>query len=114
MVSRERQLYALGCLNKAVDALVAGEGDLRSRLVDAYECISPLTSCDLPKDLRADLAWIKEQLTIRQPTESETQMGIRRLEATRRHTQNKTRVPIAHRLHELQIKIQERLWPRQG
>lgn len=55
---RLEHIYARGKLGEAVEALVVGEGDVRSRIVQAMLAASVLTEADFPDELRSDWKWI--------------------------------------------------------
>jgi hypothetical protein len=55
---RPKYIYARSKLGEAVAALAVGEGDVRSRIVEAMIATSALTEADFPGELRADWEWI--------------------------------------------------------
>jgi len=59
-----KHMYAYEKFSQAVHMLATGAGDIRSRLLHAWQ--GPLWVLDadkhLPEDLRKDFVWIKEQL----------------------------------------------------
>lgn len=103
MTDRNNQQYVLDCLKKAVHALATGPGDLRSRLISAYYGIVPVRLRDLLENLREDLLWIRSKLTKREPTAIEIQFRMSQPEATLKHMQIRTAVPVAARIINLCI-----------
>ena len=100
-------LYALEKFRSAVELLVTSPGDVRSRLLVAFEELMPVRAADLPEHLRPDFEWIKESLTHRQPEGSGKYIG--RLGATVGRMRNKTGVKIAQRIYDVQLRLEDYL-----
>jgi hypothetical protein len=59
--------YAHQLLFQTVDSLATGPGDVRARLLIAYEIFHPLTPEHFPEHLRKDFEWVDAQLTKNEP-----------------------------------------------
>ena len=55
--------YVIEKLTNALDALITGPGDVRSRLITAPHCMSSLRENDFLNHLISDWPWIKHELT---------------------------------------------------
>ena len=62
---------------------------------------------DLPENLREDLLWIRSKLTKREPTAIEKQFRMSLTEATLKHMQIRTAVPVAARIINLHSRLEE-------
>lgn len=97
-------LYAAEKLSNAVHALAVGPGDIKSRLRDAFTELVSLSERDLPEKLRADLRWIKNELTKKEATsraviEGEIRIGLEgRIGATLRGMRTKRAVEVAEKI----------------
>jgi hypothetical protein len=97
-----RLSYAYTKFSEAVSELTVGEGDVRSRLYDAYFFLCRVTLSDLPEELRNDFKWIRDQLTKHGPLYD----GQGRLQATLSRIKNRTGAKIAKRIVELKYRIE--------
>lgn len=102
--------YALEKLNQAVRLLAIGEGDVRSRLNEAYLVFHPVQERDFPDHLKKDWMWICEQLTRFEPPYE----GRGRVEYTLSKIQNRTGRKIAERIVTLYHELESYLRLRAG
>ena len=98
-------LYALKQFHRAVEVLVTSPGDVRSRLLLAFEELVPIRPADLPEHLKPEFEWIKERLTRRQPEWYERNLG--RLGVTLKWMKNKTGVKIAQKIYDVQLRLED-------
>jgi hypothetical protein len=59
--------YAHQLLSQTVDCLAIGPGDVRSRLLKAYDIFNPLTVKHFPEHLGSEFAWVERQLNRHSP-----------------------------------------------
>jgi len=109
VIAEPDTLYALGKFRAAIWVLACGPGDVRSRLLGAFESISPVSASDLPEDIRVDYQWIRSTLSRYEPNDTERRLGFGRLEATLRLIRNSTGVKIAERIVEIEAKLADRV-----
>ena len=105
--------YADQLLSRAVDTLATSPGDVRSRLLQAYETFHPLTPEHFPVPLRKDYEWVMKQLTKREPHidyKGRIQKGS--VEVSLQHMRNSTGVKIAEKLLQLHYAIERYVNPR--
>jgi hypothetical protein len=96
------ELYALGKLDEAVQALVEGAGRVQERLGESYRSLVAVQPNELADDeLRRMLVGIKDDLTFDEPAGSE-----RRLEATLRRLTDEDASAIAARI----LALRNQLW----
>jgi len=105
--------YAYEKLLVALDSLAAGTGDVRERLLHAYECFPMLKPADFPEHLRADFQWVMDQLTRFGPRYHENgKLAQGSVEHTMRRIQNRRGARIArkivHLYHELDGYLHDR------
>lgn len=55
--------YTVEKLAGAIHCLATHSGDVRQRLVCAYQCFHTLTENDFPPELQSDWLWIKNELS---------------------------------------------------
>jgi hypothetical protein len=96
-----RLSYAYTKFSEAVSELTVGEGDVRSRLYDAYLFLCRVALSDLPEELRNDFKWICDQLTKYEPFYDRQS----RLQATLLRIKNRTGAKIARRIVALRDQI---------
>ena len=99
--------YALGNLESAVYELAVGQGDVRSRLIEAHRVLSPLSENDFPEELAADWLWIDNEWTKSGPMMGPD--GTERKDAfnnTLDSMRNAGRVDIAKRIYSLTEALQ--------
>ena len=60
-------VYAHEKLLAALESLATGPGDVRERLLVAYQIFHPLTQLHFPPHLRKGFQWVLKQLTTREP-----------------------------------------------
>ena len=95
-------VYAHEKLLTALESLATGAGDVRARLLTAYQTIHPLTQGHFPPRLRKDFSWVLRQLTKRGPIYDYKQRLDRgSVEETLRHIRKATGVRIATRIYRL-------------
>jgi hypothetical protein len=94
--------YTIEKLTNATEALTVGSGDVRSRLIAAYNCLNTLTEQDFPPNLQSDWLWIIKQLTKYGPELTrDGKVLLGPVENTMRRIQNRTGVKIAKRISDL-------------
>lgn len=99
--------YAHQLLSQTVDSLAVGPGDVRSRLLNAYQIFHPLTPEHLPEHLRDDFKWVMNQLTSRDPrTNSVGDVFKSNVQVSLEHMKNSTGAKIAERLLRLHYAIE--------
>ena len=59
----DKYWYAYEKFSRTIYALAIGAGDIRSRLLNAYDQFGVITQDHLLKHLREDLIWIKKTIT---------------------------------------------------
>ena len=100
--------YALEKLSNAVRILAVSEGDVRSRLLTAYQEFHTLREDDFPQELRADYVWILNELTKRKP-QSEIDMREWAMDgyvaANLQHIINRTGSRIAEKIYDLEHRV---------
>ena len=100
--------YALEKLSHAVRILATGEGDVRSRLMSAYEEFHTLREDHFPLELRVDYAWVLNELTKRKP---QSAMDMREwvtdgvVAANLRRMINRTGSRIAEKICDLEYRV---------
>jgi hypothetical protein len=95
-------VYAHEKLLVALESLATGPGDVRERLLAAYETFHPLTPSHFPPHLRKDFDWVLKQLRQRDPVYDYKGRIIRgSVEETLRHIKNATGAKIATRVYRL-------------
>jgi hypothetical protein len=95
-------VYAHEKLLAALESLVTGPGDVRARLLAAYQTFHPLTQAHFPPQLRKDFGWVLKQLKKRDPVyDYKGRLDRGSVEETLRHIKNATGVKIATRIYRL-------------
>lgn len=95
-------IYAHEKLLGALESLATGPGDVRARLLTAYETFHPLTPSHFPLHLRKDFGWVLKQLKKREPIyDSKGRLVRGSVEETLRHIKNITGAKIATRIYRL-------------
>ena len=105
--------YAHQLLFQTIDSLATGPGDVRARLLVAYETFHPLTPAHFPVHLREDFEWVIAHLTKNEPRlncegfvqKSSVQVSLKRM-------RNSTGVKIAETLLRLHYAIDAYVNPR--
>lgn len=95
-------IYAHEKLLGALESLATGPGDVRERLLAAYETFHPLTRSHFPPHLRKDFGWVLNQLRKREPIyDYKGRLTRGSVEETLRHIKNATGAKIATRIYRL-------------
>ena len=94
--------YASEKFSQAVYYLAVGEGDVRSRLRNAYQEFHTVRGDELPAELRPCFEWICHELTKR----PEKFPGQGRLDATLARIRNSTGSKIAKRIYDFHEQIE--------
>jgi len=100
-------MYAEEKFIQAEHALATGCGAIKARLKEAYRCLAPLNSEDLPEHLRQEFEWIISRLTTRPPLRprySDTVVSGR-VSQTLHWMKNKTAKGIAERIVSLRSRL---------
>jgi len=101
--------YADEKLSNAVRILAIGEGDVRSRLLNAFREFYTLRPEHLPPSLQADYNWIINELTKREP-QNEWERAVwatdGSVRANLRRMINRTGSRIARKICDLQYQVQ--------
>ena len=94
--------YAYEKLLVALDSLATGPGDVRKRLLIAYESFHPLKEAHFPQHLRKDFRWVLDQVTKHGPVyDYKGRLDRGSVEETLRRIKNGTGVKIAAKLLRL-------------
>ena len=94
--------YAHEKLLQALESLATGPGDVRDRLLAAYQSFHSLTPAHFPPHLRRDISWVLNQLTKREPIyDYKGRLDRGAVEETLRHIKNATGAKIATSLYRL-------------
>ena len=94
--------YAYEKLLAALDSLATGPGDVRERLLVAYQSFHPLKEAHFPQHLRKDFRWVLEQITKYGPVyDYKGRLDRGSVEETLRRIKNGTGVKIASKLLRL-------------
>ena len=105
--------YVHELLFQTVNSLATGPGDVRARLLLAYEIFHPLTSEHFPVHLREDFKWVIAQLTKVAPRlDYQGLVQKSSVEASLQRMRNSTGVQIAESLLRLHYAIDEYVNPR--
>ena len=99
--------YPLEKFTQAVYSLATGEGDARSRVLDAYMAFHPVNDTDLPEELQPDYQWVMAKLTSREPIynhRGEVYKGS--VEHSLEKMRNKTAAEIARRIVKIHDELQ--------
>ena len=100
-------VYANAKLLDAIYCLAIGHGDVRSRLLWAFQQLWPIPRSKLPNDIKTKYDWIIKQLTkYKNPYEN---MDMSDAEYTLSRIRNRTGAKIAQKIWELKWEIEERL-----
>ena len=105
--------YANQLLSRTVDTLATAPGDIRSRLLLAFEAFHPLTPAHFPEPLRKDFEWVMKQLTKHEPYvnyEGDVKKGS--VQVSLEHMRNSTGVKIAEKLLQLHYAIEAYVNPK--
>ena len=95
-------VYAYEKLLVALDSLATGPGDVRTRLLSAYQSFWPLSEEQFPEHLRGDYKWVVAQLTKYGPIyDYKGRLDRGSVEATLRRITNRTGVKVATKLLQL-------------
>ena len=95
-------IYAHEKLLAALESLATGPGDVRERLLAAYQTFHPLTQSHFPPHLRKDFGWVLRQLKKRDPIyDYKGRLDRGSVEETLRHIKNVTGAKIATRIYRL-------------
>ena len=101
-------IYAHEKLLAALESLATGPGDVRARLLAAFETFHPLTQSHFPPHLRKDFAWVLKQLKKCEPIFDYKGRLLRgSVEETLRHIKNVTGTKIATRIYRLYHALDE-------
>ena len=101
-------IYAHEKLLAALEGLATGPGDVRERLLAAYETFHPLTQPHFPPHLRKDFTWVLKQLKKCEPIYDYKGRLLRgSVEETLRHIKNVTGAKIATRSYRLYHALDE-------
>ena len=101
-------IYAHEKLLAALESLATGPGDVRARLLAAFETLHPLTRSHFPPHLRKDFAWVLKQLKKCEPIYDYKGRLLRgSVEETLRHIKNVTGTKIATRIYRLYHALDE-------
>jgi hypothetical protein len=101
-------IYAHEKLLAALEGLATGPGDVRERLLAAYETFHPLTQSHFPPHLRKDFTWVLKQLKKCEPIYDYKGRLLRgSVEETLRHIKNVTGAKIATRIYRLYHALDE-------
>lgn len=101
-MQQDSHSYAVEKLTDALECLATLPGDVRERLLVAYECIVPLEEIDLPAYLHKDWQWVFQQLTRYGPVFDHK--GVLRegsVQHTLRRIKNSTGSKIAQRIYQI-------------
>lgn len=102
MVAFVPSSYAHEKLLAALESLASGPGDVRERLLAAYQTFHPLKQSHFPPDLRKDFEWVLRQLTKHKPIyDYKRRLDRGSVEETLRCIKNVTGVKIATRIYRL-------------
>jgi hypothetical protein len=85
----------------AIQALVVGTGDVRSRLWTAYLHVSTLRPEDFPDELRQDWQYIIKSLKKFEPIYHKGEVSVGSVQHTLRRIKNRTGSKIAERFFHL-------------
>ena len=103
-----RWFYADEKLSKAIRLLAVLPGDVRSRLLVAFNEFHPLKEDDFPPKLQKHYRWVIKQLTKRGPMLNHKGEAYRgSVENTLSHIRNSTGAKIADRLLMLHDEVAE-------
>jgi len=107
-MNKHRHNYCLEKLSDAIIQLAVGEGDVRSRLHDAYMCFHTLKTNDFPEHLQTEWDWIIKSLTKEEHTlDHKGEVLHGRLRNTLWKMRNKTGRKIAMKIVMLYYRISE-------
>lgn len=95
--------YARGKFHNAVRSLATGEGDVRSRLGNAFMTLHVVKPDDLPPPLDAHLGWVYDQLTRFEPRHRHEGS----VQATLARIQNSTGAKIGRRIVAISDSLNE-------
>jgi hypothetical protein len=102
MNSRGPAFYAHEKLLVALESLATGPGDVRERLLGAYQTFYPLKESHFPQHLRKDFRWVLEQMTKHEPIyDYKGRLDRGSVEQTLRRIKNVTGVKIATKIYRL-------------
>jgi hypothetical protein len=102
MVTFAPPFYAHEKLLAALESLATGPGDVRARLLAAYQTFHPLKQSHFPPNLRKDFEWVLRQLTKHEPIyDYKGRLDRGSVEETLRRIKNVTGVKIATRIYRL-------------
>lgn len=99
--------YINSKLYSAVYVLATGEGDVRSRLADAYRFILILSPDEFPKQYQEDWKWIKSELVKRGPINFGDEQVLGSVRNTLRKMRNKTASKIANKIVNIYFNMED-------
>ena len=93
----------------AIRSLATGRGDVRARLVEAYDSFHVLTPEDFPVELQNDWRWVMDELT-RYGVKRDPQGRIyyNAVENTMRRVRRETAGRIAERIFWIYLRVEDR------
>jgi hypothetical protein len=98
--------YAKGKLRQAIYELTIGEGDIRKRLVDAFNLFYILNNDDFPNELREDWGWINRELNkYGALIDEKGTVIVGSVQNTMWHIKNKTGTKIAIKIVDLYLRL---------
>ncbi len=98
---RDSDSYVAEKLQEAVEILCIGQGDVRSRLEEAFMSL-PLFSSDFPPEFQADWEWIEKQMTKYGPVVGKDgRVSMSSVKHTMGRIRNRTGQKIAQRIFNL-------------
>ena len=98
----KRYEYVIQKLTNALECLVTHPGDVRQRLISAYDHLRLLTEEDFLPEHKENWQWIINKLTKCEPSlDSNDQIWRTSVENTMKHIKNNTGCKIAKKIYEL-------------
>jgi len=97
--------YALEKLGLAIYEMTVGEGDVKSRLRNAFRHMSAVSEKDFPEELKKDWRSIRKRLTKRESNYKNTPFDEGRFEATIFRMHKKTASKIAADIVDLHSRL---------
>lgn len=91
--------HAAQTLTATLETLATHPGDARNCLLAAYPTLQTLTEDDLPRELRLQWRWVRQQMSKYLPHECEDNQPLR--------MQNRTAVKIAKALYGMYLALRE-------
>ncbi|HCU01440.1 TPA: hypothetical protein DIC62_01415 [Candidatus Nomurabacteria bacterium] len=99
--------YTREKLNNAVYELAVGPGDVRSRLLEAFQKCWFLTEDSFPEELRSDWSWINKEMNKFGPLrDKKGEIRTDAIDNTMARIKNATGVKIAYEIYELRFRME--------